>query len=54
MKFSGKLCAMIILKVTKKQGFMLTLENTVFEKTQRGGGWGGGRESDWPFQPFQD
>ena len=35
MKFSGKLCAMIVLKVTKKQ------KKTVFEKTQKRG-----RESD--------
>ena len=31
---------MIILKVTKKQGFVLSLEDKFFEKPQ--GGWGGG------------
>ena len=40
MKFSGKMCFEIILKVTKNQGFTLTLEDTFFEKPQ-GGGWGG-------------
>ena len=39
-KFSRK-CLMIILKVTKKQDFNLSLENTVFEKKYRGG-------SNWP------
>ena len=34
MKFSGKMCLMIILKVTKNQGFTLSLEDTVFEKPQ--------------------
>ena len=29
---------MIILKVTKKQGFTLSLENTLLEKQQEGGG----------------
>ena len=37
MKFSGKTCLMIILKVTKKQGLTPYLENTVLEKPQ---GWG--------------
>ena len=31
---------MIILKITKKQGFALSLEDKFFEKPQ--GGWGGG------------
>ena len=31
---------MIILKVTKKQGFTLSLENTLLEKQQEGGGGG--------------
>ena len=31
---------MIILKVTKKQGFTLSLENTLLEKPQDGGGGG--------------
>ena len=37
MKFSGKMCLLIILKVTKIQGFTLSLENTSFEKPQEGG-----------------
>ena len=36
MKFSGKMCLMITLKVTKNQGFTLFLKDTVFEKPQRG------------------
>ena len=34
MKFSGKMCLMIILKVTKNQGFTLRLEDTFLEKPQ--------------------
>ena len=30
MKFSGKMRLMIILKVIKKQGFTLSVENTVY------------------------
>ena len=30
----------MILKVTKKQGFTLSLEDTIFEQPQRGGGGG--------------
>ena len=37
MKFSGKMCLMIILKVTKNQGFTLSLEDKFFEKPQGGG-----------------
>ena len=37
MKFSGKMCLVIILKVTKKQGFTTSLENTVLKKPQGGG-----------------
>ena len=33
MKFSGKMWLMIILKVTKKQGSTLPLEDTFFEKS---------------------
>ena len=40
MKLSGKMCFEIVLKVTKKQGFTLSLEDTFFEKPQ-GGGWVG-------------
>ena len=36
MKFSGKMCFKIILKVAKNQGFILSLEDTFFEKPQRG------------------
>ena len=32
MKFSGKMCLMIILKVTKNHRFTLCLEDTIFEK----------------------
>ena len=32
IKFSEKMCSMIILKITEKQGFTLSLENTVFWK----------------------
>ena len=38
MKFSGKMCLKIILKVTKNQGFTFSLEDTFFEKPQGGGG----------------
>ena len=34
MKFSGKMWLMIVLKVTKNQGFTLSLENTFLEKPQ--------------------
>ena len=34
MKFSGKMCLKIILKVTKNQDFSLSLEDTLFEKPQ--------------------
>ena len=40
MKFSGKMCLKIILKVTKNQSFFLSLEDTLFKKPQ-GGGEGG-------------
>ena len=43
MKFSGKMCFKIMLKVTKNQGFTLSLEDTIFEKPH-------GR-SNWPPQP---
>ena len=43
MKFSGKMCLMIIFKVTKKkQGFTLCLADTIFKIPQGGGGGGGG------------
>ena len=38
MKFSVKMIFMIILKVTKDQGFTLSLEDTFFKKPQGGGG----------------
>ena len=34
MKFSEKMWLMILLKVTKKQGFALSLENIFLEKPQ--------------------
>ena len=34
MKFSGKMCLKMILKVTKNHGFSLSLEYTLFEKPQ--------------------
>ena len=37
MKFSEKMCPKIILKVTKNQGFTLSVEDTFFEKSQVGG-----------------
>ena len=37
MKLSGKMCLKIILKVTKNQGFTLSVEDTFFEKPQDGG-----------------
>ena len=37
MKFSGKMCFKIILKVTKNQGFTLSSEDTFFRKPQEGG-----------------
>ena len=36
MKFSGKMCLNIILKVIKNQGSTLSLEDTFFEKPQGG------------------
>ena len=39
MKFSGKMCLMIILKVAKNQVFILSLEDTIFEKPQWGSVW---------------
>ena len=38
MKFSEKMCLKIILKVTKKQGFTLSVEDTFFKKPQGGEG----------------
>ena len=38
MKYPGKMWLLIILKVTKNQGFTLSAEDTFFEKAQRGGG----------------
>ena len=37
MKFAGKICLIIILKVAKRQGFTLSAEDTFLEK-QHGGG----------------
>ena len=38
MKFSGKMCLMIILKVTKSEGFTHSSEDTFFAKPQEGKG----------------
>ena len=38
MKFSGKMWLMTKVKVTKKQGFTISLENTVLEIQPGGGG----------------
>ena len=46
MKFSGKMCFNIILKVTENKDFTLFLEETIFEKQQGGGG------SNWPLPAF--
>ena len=50
MKFSGKMCLKIKLKVTKNQGFTLSLEDIFFEKPL-------GSQTDppapSPAQPFQ-
>ena len=43
---------MIILKVTKKQGFTLSLENTFLEKPREGRGRGGGGGKNDPPPPF--
>ena len=43
MKFSGKMCLVIILKVTKNQGFIICLEDTIFKKPQGVGGGRGGQ-----------
>ena len=48
MKFSGKMCLKILLKVTKNQGFSLSSEDTLFEKPQ-GGGEG---RSNWRPHPI--
>ena len=37
MKISGKMCLKIILKVTKNQGFTLSIEDAFFKKPQGGG-----------------
>ena len=40
MKFLGKICQKTMLNVTKNQSFTLSLEDTSFEKSQGGRGWG--------------
>ena len=37
IKFSGKMCLKIILRVTKDQGFTLSSEDTFFKKLQGAG-----------------
>ena len=34
MKFSGRMLLVIVLKVTKNQGFAVRLQNTILEKPQ--------------------
>ena len=34
MKFSGKMCFKILLKITKNQDFTLSLEDAIFKKPQ--------------------
>ena len=34
-KYPGEMCLMIILKVTKRQGFTFCLKNTVYKKPQK-------------------
>ena len=46
MKFSGKMCLKIMLKATKNQGFILSLEDTFLEKPQEGSNWEIVRNSD--------
>ena len=36
MKFSGKICLMIMLEGTKKQSLTHSLENTLLKKQERG------------------
>ena len=47
MKFLGKMCFKIILKVTKSQDFTLPLEDTFFEKPK------GECQTDPPTHPPQ-
>ena len=49
MKFSGKMCLMIILKVTKNQDFATSLENALLEKPQGVLGGGGFKLTPQPF-----
>ena len=42
IKFAGKIWLMIILTVTKKYGFTISLENIFLEKPQKKGGGGMG------------
>ena len=48
MKFSGKVWLMIILNVTKTQGFTLSLKDSLFEKPQEGEGEQGRGQIDPP------
>ena len=41
MKLSGNMCLKIILKITKKQGFILSLEDIFFKQPQGREGGGG-------------
>ena len=54
MEFSGKMCLMIVSKVTKNQGFTLSLslKDWLFAKTTDGAGGGGGEVQIGPPQSF--
>ena len=45
MEFSGKICLLILLKVTKNQGFTFSVQHTFFEKPR-----GQGQIDSQPFQ----
>ena len=45
MKFSGKMLLIVIVKVTKIQGFTVYVEDTFFRETTRDGGVAGWRGS---------
>ena len=53
MKFSGKKCLKVILKVTKNQGLTLSIEDTFFEKPRGDGGRGGEQIDPTPPSHFR-
>ena len=54
MKFSGKMCLIIILKVTKNQGFTLCSEDTIFKKPHGGEGGGVNQKNTFFMQIFRN